>query len=220
MRKPLSISALGALFVAAWGGSWPSPGLAFFDESAQRAGVTGVIALAQAQTPEPAAQPPAAPAEGEQATQPPAGDDQAAEQPQAPGWAVNCKSEAGESALDCNLSQTVVLRQGGQVLAKVTFVVPASPKKPVVVVQLPLRLYLPAGAKLQIDENAPQALNFRACDRSGCYAQSEISAETLASLRNGKQLTVGFKNLAEQDITVPLSLSGFGDAYAKIDKPS
>jgi invasion protein IalB len=212
MRKTLSVTALFVGIVIGLGASWPGSGLSYFNDEAPSDWQIAdpgrhLMFIAQADTkpgqPDPSAAPAPATTEPEPA--------------QDPGWAVNCKSEAQETGLDCSLSQTVVLKQSGQVLTKVTFRVPGSANKPEVIIQLPLRLYLPAGATFQVDEGTPQRLTFRACDRSGCYAQSEISSEVLAKLRGGKQLTVSFKNLAEKDISVPLSLNGFGDAYAKVE---
>jgi invasion protein IalB len=137
-----------------------------------------------------------------------------------PGWAVNCKSTAKEKELECRMSQTVVVKQTGKVLTNVTFRIPADTKKPEIIVQLPLGLNLQAGATFQVDENTPQRLGFRACDRKGCYASSPVSPEVLATLRRGKQLKIGFQNLAEKPITVPLVLDGFGDAYDKMQKPA
>ena len=137
-----------------------------------------------------------------------------------PGWAVNCKSEASEKALECRMSQTVVLKQSGQVLTNVTFRLPSDTKKPEVVVQLPLGIFLPAGASFQVDENARQQLTIRACDRNGCYGNAPISSDVMATLKKGKQLKVSFQTLAEKPVTVPLSLDGFPESYAKIEKPS
>jgi invasion protein IalB len=77
-------------------------------------------------------------------------------------------------------------------------------------VQLPLGVLLTAGATFQVDDNTAQRLNFRACDRNGCYANAPVTPEMLATLKSGKQLK----------ITVPLSLNGFDDAYAKMQKPA
>jgi invasion protein IalB len=137
-----------------------------------------------------------------------------------PGWAVTCKSQAKEEELECGVSQTVVMKKSGKVVTNVTFRVPADTKKPEILIQLPLRLYLPAGATYQVDENTPQTVNFRACNRSGCYAQTPVTPEVLATLKTGKQLTIGFQNLARKPIRVSLSLNGFGDAYDKMQKPS
>ena len=161
--------------------------------------------------PVPSAQP-AAPATSPQAkTQPPKA---------GPGWAVNCKSGAKEKELECRMSQTVVVKQTGKVLTNVAFRIPVDTKKPEIIVQLPLGVNLPAGATFQVDENVPQQLYFKACDRNGCYASTPVAPEALAVLRKGKQLKIGFKNLAEKPITVPLSLDGFGDAFDKMQKSS
>jgi invasion protein IalB len=140
--------------------------------------------------------------------------------PAGPGWAVNCKSEANEKGLECRMSQTVVIKQSGQVLTNVTFRIPVDTKTPEIIVQLPLGVLLTAGATFQVDDNAAQRLNFRACDRNGCYANSSVSPDVLATLRKGTQLKIGFQNLAEKPITVPLSLDGFGEGYEKMEKPS
>ena len=144
----------------------------------------------------------------------------AAGEPKGPGWAVNCKSEATEKGLECRMSQTVVLKQSGQVLTNVTFRIPTDTKKPEVIVQLPLGVSLAPGATFQVDDNPAQRLNFRACDRNGCFAITPVTPEMLAVLRRGKQIKIGFQNLAEKPITVPLSLDGFGDAYEKMLKPA
>ena len=132
-----------------------------------------------------------------------------------PGWAVNCKSAATEQGLECRLSQTIVTQQGGE-LADVTFRIPADKKGPEAIVRLPLGVFLPAGATLQVDDKTQQKLNFRACDRNGCYAQAAISSQMLKELQEGQELKVSFKNLAEKQIDVPLSLDGFPEAYRKI----
>ena len=137
-----------------------------------------------------------------------------------PGWAVSCKSQTKEKEGVCRISQAVVLKNSGRVLTNVTLRVPGDAKPSVILIQLPLGLYLPAGATYQIDANTPQALNIRACVRTGCYAQTPVAPDVLAALKAGKQLTIGFQNLAQKPIKVLLSLDGFAVAYDKIQKPS
>lgn len=136
-----------------------------------------------------------------------------------PGWAVNCRSRAGEKGLSCRMSQRVVAKNSGQRLTDVAFLVGPEANTTEVLLQLPLGLYLPAGASYQVDANAPQKLSIRACTRSGCYARAPVSPETMQALRNGKQLKIDFKDRAERPVTVPLSLEGFEAAYAKIETP-
>jgi len=138
-------------------------------------------------------------------------------QPQSPGpgWAINCRSAAQEKKLSCRLSQRVVMKGSGRLLTQVTFFLPTDTQKPQFAIQLPLGVLVPAGASIQVDGNPSQRLRFRSCDRGGCYAEGALSPELLGQLRKGSKLTIGFKNLAEKTISLPLSLSGFEAAYTK-----
>jgi invasion protein IalB len=99
------------------------------------------------------------------------------------------------------------------VLTRVTFVLSGPAQPPELQVQVPLGVYLPAGAAVQVDENPPQSLRFKACDRSGCYAQTSLSADFFAQLRKGKQFVLTFKNASKKTITVPLSLDQLDESY-------
>jgi invasion protein IalB len=55
-------------------------------------------------------------------------------------------------------------------------------------VQLPLGLFLPVGAKLQVDEGKPLDLQVQTCEAQGCFAGSAMDAELLAAIKAGKQL--------------------------------
>jgi hypothetical protein len=47
-----------------------------------------------------------------------------------------------------------------------------------------------------------------------------ISPELLAELKGGKKLAVSFQNLTKENISVPLQLTNFDQAYQKIQKLS
>ncbi len=132
-----------------------------------------------------------------------------------PGWAVNCQSGAKEAALNCRLSQTLVMKKSGRLLTRVTFLLPAGGRNPKLNIQVPLGVLISAGATIRVDENPPQGLRFRTCNRNGCYAETALSPAFLASLRKGRKLVIEFKNLAEKTIKLPLSLGGFDEAYTK-----
>ena len=133
-----------------------------------------------------------------------------------PAWALNCRSGAQDKALNCRLSQRVVMKGSGRLLAQVTFLLPAAKQKEAQLnIRLPLGVLVSAGTTVQVDGNPPQNLRIRTCDRGGCYARTALSSELLAQLRKGSKLTVAFKNLTEKTISLPLSLGGFAEAYAK-----
>jgi invasion protein IalB len=93
---------------------------------------------------------------------------------------------------------------------------PADTRTPVALVQLPLGLNLPQGAKLQVDDGRAMDLPIQTCENRGCYASTPIAADLLAAMKSGKQLKISFQNMAKENITVPMPLNDFAAAYDKI----
>jgi len=94
--------------------------------------------------------------------------------------------------------------------------VPSDTHAPLAMVQLPLGLNLPGGAKLQIDDGKTADLQIQTCENRGCYAGAAIAPDVLAALKSGKELKLSFQNLAKETITVPMPLTDFAAAYDKI----
>jgi invasion protein IalB len=155
---------------------------------------------AQAATPAPAAPQ----AEAAPATPPP------------PGWSARCSSASRGAPLECLIEQTAVLTKTGQLIVLIDIRVPSDTHSPVAVVQLPLGLNLPAGAKLQVDDGKTADLQIQTCEQRGCYTNAPISPEMLAAMKTGKQLKVSFQNLAKETIAIPMPLTDFAAAYDKI----
>ena len=133
-----------------------------------------------------------------------------------PGWAARCTSASRDAPLECAIEQTAVLSKTGQLLVLVNIRVSSDTHAPVALVQLPLGLNLPAGAKLQVDDGKPIDLQIQTCENRGCYASTPIAADLLAALKSGKQLKLSFQNLAKETIAIPMPLADFAAAYDKI----
>ena len=156
--------------------------------------------------PAPAAQPAPAP------TQP-----QAAEgAPAQPGWIARCTSASRDAPLECAIEQNAVLTKTGQTIVLINIRIAPDTRTPVALLQLPLGLNLPVGAKLQVDEGKTVDLQIQTCENRGCYASTPIAADLLAALRSGKQLKVSFQNMAKETIAIPMPLGDFAAAYDKI----
>ena len=164
----------------------------------------------KSKTPPQAAQIPAAPAA------PQAADAAPANAPASPGWAVRCTSASRDAPLECAMEQNAVFSKTGQLVALVNIRVPSDTHTPVALVQLPLGLNLPAGARLQVDDGKTIDLLIQTCESRGCFANTPIAPEWLAALKSGKQLKVSFQNLAKETITIPMPLADFAAAYDKI----
>jgi invasion protein IalB len=139
----------------------------------------------------------------------------AAASPQS-GWAVRCSSASREAPLECAMEQTAVLSKTGQLIVLVNIRVPSDTRVPVAMVQLPLGLNLPGGAKLQVDDGKTADLQIQTCENRGCYAGTAIAPDVLAALKSGKELKLSFQNLAKETITIPMPLTDFAAAYDKI----
>jgi invasion protein IalB len=133
-----------------------------------------------------------------------------------PGWAARCTSASRDAPLECAIEQTAILSKTGQLIVLVNIRVPSDTHSPVALVQLPLGLNLPVGAKFQVDDGKPIDLQIQTCENRGCYASTPIATELLTDLKSGKQLKVSFQNLAKETITIPMPLADFAAAYDKI----
>ena len=136
--------------------------------------------------------------------------------PPPPGWAPRCGSASRDAPLECAIEQSAVLPRTGQLVILVNIRVPADTRTPSALIQLPLGLNLPGGAKLQVDEGKATDLQIQTCEARGCYAGTAIAPDLLAAMKSGKQLKVSFQNLNKETLTVPLPLADFAAAYEKI----
>jgi invasion protein IalB len=161
-----------------------------------------------------------APPKSAQTTAPPAAPqapDTAAPNPAAsPSWAVRCSSASRDAPLECAMEQNAVFSKTGQLVALVNIRVPSDTHTPVALIQLPLGLNLPAGARFQVDDGKTVDLQIQTCETRGCFTNSPIAPDMLAALKSGKQLKISFQNLAKEAITIPMPLADFAAAYDKI----
>jgi invasion protein IalB len=178
--------------------------------------VSGVAAPAGAQQPSKSK---AAPKSAQTAPTPaPAAADNAGatNTPPPPGWAARCGSASRDAPLECAIEQSAVLPRTGQLVILVNIRVPADTHTPSALIQLPLGLNLPGGAKLQVDEGTAIDMQIQTCEARGCYAGTTIAPDLLAAMKSGKQLKLSFQNLNKETLTVPLPLADFAAAYDKI----
>lgn len=136
--------------------------------------------------------------------------------PSSPGWVVRCTSASRNAPLECAMEQTAVLSKTGQVVVVVNIRVPSDTHAPVIVVQLPLGLDLPGGARFQVDDGKATDLQIQTCESRGCYANTPIVPDALTALKSGKQIKVSFQTLSKETITIPMPLTDFASAYDKI----
>ena len=97
-------------------------------------------------------------------------------------------------------------RRTRQRVLSVAVRMPADTKKPVFLMQLPLGVYLPAGATLQIGKEEAKTLPFTSCDQGGCIAEYAVTDAELAAIAKGADLTISAQGSASRKpftLTVP-----------------
>jgi len=172
--------------------------------------------LSQAQQAPKAKSPPAARTTQATPTPTPQAEAAPANNPAPPGWIARCNSVSRDAPLECAVEQTAVLTKTGQLIVLINIRVAADTRTPIALVQLPLGLNLPAGARLQVDDGKIADLQIQTCEQRGCYADTPIAADMLAAMKSGQQLKVSFQNLGKEVITIPMPLAEFAAAYEKI----
>lgn len=139
--------------------------------------------------------------------------------PQAPepqNWASECTAAARSDPLDCSVSQRLIDSSSGRLIAMVRIRVPSDTRVPVMLVQMPLGIYLPAGLTLSVDAAGPVKGEFQTCDLNGCYAGMPLADNLLKSMLKGQVLKLTVQDGAHKDVAVPFSLIGLGKAFDQI----
>lgn len=148
-------------------------------------------------------------------------------------WAVRC--EGAGTARKCEIYQRLVLAETGQRVIEFAIsyperkmergndIAPASVAAHEAengmahgVVVLPLGIMLPDGVSMNIDKRQRFQFQVRYCTSDGCYAYLDMPRPVIDSLRRGMAANITFRTLDKEDVTLPMSLKGFGGALQAI----
>ena len=137
-------------------------------------------------------------------------------------WVTRCARESADAKTSvCETVQTLVAQGQSAPLAQIA-IGRLTPKLPVrLTIVLPVNVAFDKGPQMQIEEHAGSAvtLSWRRCMPGGCYADFEIKQETLALWRAAtKPGQIVFRNAANQDIALPFSFRGLGQALDALPK--
>jgi invasion protein IalB len=133
-------------------------------------------------------------------------------------WTVRCDTH--ETVKTCEMAQTVQIQGQPNPLTQIAIGRPTKNDPVKIVFQLPINVWLPAGVKLVTDDKDPGlAATFKRCIPAACLADTELKDDVLKKLRaateNGK---LQFKDGAQQDVAIPVSFKGFGQAMDAMTK--
>jgi invasion protein IalB len=86
---------------------------------------------------------------------------------------------------------------------------------------VPLETILNEGLILEMLDLEPKKYQFKFCNSIGCYSQIGLTAEELEALKSKGKASIFLKHLSsgDQQIIIPISLSGFKTTFSKATQP-
>ena len=131
-------------------------------------------------------------------------------------WQVVCKPPPpGAKREVCALVQSVTAEDRNNVGLTVYFQKFANGTR-VLRVFAPLGVLIPPGLGLKIDDKDVGHAPFHRCQTFACYAQVTVDDKLVEQLKTGKTAIFIIFQTEEAGIGIPISLAGFGDAYAAL----
>ena len=129
-------------------------------------------------------------------------------------WVVNCSNS--QAGLDCRAVQSVFLKRTRKPFLSLTVRVPPD-RKPIMLIQAPLGIYVPAGVILQFGKGLAKSVPLQSCNLEGCLAEYAIAESEIAAMLKGQDLTISAQTpKKELAFTLKVTTNGFEAAYAKI----
>ena len=139
-------------------------------------------------------------------------------------WAVTT-SDFGSWSLLCNDSSVCTLSQlvakdkeAKKVLLGVNVEYSYSQDFPVLKIKLPKNTLTKNGVGVKIDDFASIQVPFSGCDEKSCQSIVKIDNELLKQMHNGQTMLIAFQKSENQQVTLPISLTGFEEAYAQLNQ--
>jgi invasion protein IalB len=138
--------------------------------------------------------------------------------PAAPLWLTTCSNQLQTELLLCEVSQSIVLRQGNQSQRVATASINrvAGKSETTAAFTLPYGVSLPEPVKVLIDDKQVGTLIWQSCDGGGCYADAKVDAAWLKALRGGKVMTAAFKARDGRHLSFAFQLAGISKAEAML----
>ncbi len=137
-------------------------------------------------------------------------------------WVVRCETTPGPPLQkNCDMEQLAQVQGQAQPISRVAIPLPPKGEGPKLFVQLPINVSFAAPLKITTDaKDAGISTPFRRCVPAGCFAEVELKDDLqkkfrAASTEPGK---IVFKDAADRDVTIPLSLKGFAQAFEALLK--
>jgi invasion protein IalB len=136
-------------------------------------------------------------------------------------WVVQCQTRTGQTPEKaCEMTQVTQMQNNSAPFSRVAVAQQVKGQPVRLVVQVPVNASFAANVKIQTGDSDPGiAAPFARCVPGGCFAEFDLKDDMLkkfrASTGTGK---LTFADAGGHDVSVPLSFSGFAQAFDALAK--
>lgn len=138
------------------------------------------------------------------------------EAPKLPQWIVSCSNGNAEAAFRCAMQQTLFVSKTGQRVLAMT--INKHAKGYAATLLLPHGINFANGVTWGVDDGEKSQVAISNADQNGSYASFELSEAQIGSMKKGSILRVATQPLTGENLNIELTLAGFGDAFAILER--
>ena len=136
-------------------------------------------------------------------------------------WTLRCSTSASSPPQkSCAIEQLSHVQNTQQPFSRVAISRSAKGESVILAVQVPVNVWLATGIRIEIGgKDAGLSAPFTRCGPAGCFASITLNEAAVQTFRAGTApATIVFANAAQQQVTIPLSFKGFGQAFDALAK--
>jgi len=138
-------------------------------------------------------------------------------------WDLRCVRAATIEEELCQLAVTLLNPEGNPIAELTMFRLPEGRQAVAgALIAVPLETHLPDGVKFSVDGSSPLGYQYTWCDAQGCFARVGFTQDVINRFKNGANavVTIVPAIAPDQQLNLPLSLSGFTAAYNSMSVPA
>jgi invasion protein IalB len=139
-------------------------------------------------------------------------------------WSLRCRQGGGSQSATrfCEISQTIESPDRSGPIAKISVGRPSPGAALHAVIILPNNVSFPSSVHIRSEENDKWGLelDWQRCIPGGCFADATLADATVAHWHALNALaSIVFRDAAGDEISLPMTFHGFGDALDALNKP-
>jgi len=131
-------------------------------------------------------------------------------------WGVRCGTRPQGNQERCEMFQQLTRDDSENPVMRILIGFPPGEDQAAAAMILPLGILIQPGISIRVDNGEPTPAPIKLCVADGCRTSFRISPRMLEQMKAGKRAYVRVKDPRGESVDLPISLSGFTNAYAQL----